>query len=447
MKKGFTLIELLISISLLTIVLIFMLSLLLKLTEKRESNGDLNLFIDQALMSKKINSDIYNYNGLSSITCGDALNCIFNFNNGTEKHITISTNQKTISYGTTSFNDFVKVLPEDYTYDAISLVKNTYTNGDLVKIIIPVTDHPEYNLEVYYYGNYNFAAGDSFYFSYTGNYQTFTVPASGTYKIELWGAQGGGTYGAKGGYTSGNINLVKDQVLYIYVGQNASQQYGGWNGGGNMLPSGISSSGLRLGSAGGGATDVRLISGTWDNSNSLISRIMVAGGGGGYGYVEYSGAGVGGGLTGGASAGTASVCVSRGGTQTAGGYYNCGADSQNSGVFGKGGTTSASVTPVLTTGGGGGGGYYGGGGNVSVSNDYQDMSGGGGGSSFISGLSGCNAVNESGVSTGQPNHYSEYIFSNGQTIAGNALMPTPMGSTETGHTGNGFAKITLISLE
>ena len=28
-------------------------------------------------------------------------------------------------------------------------------------------------------------------YDYTGNYETFTVPASGTYQIELWGATGG----------------------------------------------------------------------------------------------------------------------------------------------------------------------------------------------------------------------------------------------------------------
>ena len=96
-------------------------------------------------------------------------------------------------------------------------------------------------------------------FDYTGDVQTFTVPYTGTYKIELWGAQGNGTSsypGGKGGYTSGNISLSKNEKLYIYVGSQA-----GYNGGGSQLGS--------LGYSGGGATDVRLTSGTWSNFDSL----------------------------------------------------------------------------------------------------------------------------------------------------------------------------------
>ena len=56
-------------------------------------------------------------------------------------------------------------------------------------------------------------------YEYSGNYETFTVPYNGIYKIELWGAQGGGSSlytGGKGGYTSGNIELTKDNKLYVY---------------------------------------------------------------------------------------------------------------------------------------------------------------------------------------------------------------------------------------
>lgn len=53
-----------------------------------------------------------------------------------------------------------------------------------------------------------------------------------------------------------------------------------------------------------------------------------------------------------------------------------------------------------------GGGYYGGG------TGYYAGSGGGG-SSFISGYYGCNAIDINGNHTGQPNHYSGYVFING----------------------------------
>lgn len=68
------------------------------------------------------------------------------------------------------------------------------------------------------------------------------------------------------------------------------------------------------------------------------------------------------------------------------------------------------------------------------------------GSSFVSGYTGCNAVNSSGVHTGSANHYSGYVFSSPTMIAGNASMPNTAGTvTEVGHSGNGYAKITILS--
>ena len=116
-------------------------------------------------------------------------------------------------------------------------------------------------------------------YEYTGDVQTFTVPEDGTYKIELWGASGGDKDQYKGGngaYTSGLITLSQNSKLYIYVGGAGSEtDYGGYNGGGNII-SGQSYSGA----SGGGATDIRLEPGSWNNFNSLKSRIMVAAGGG-----------------------------------------------------------------------------------------------------------------------------------------------------------------------
>ena len=92
---------------------------------------------------------------------------------------------------------------------------------------------------------------------------------------------------------------------------------------------------------------------------------------------------------------------------------------------------------------GGGSGYYGGG---SVGHG-----GAGGGSSFVSGFYGCDAILEKStanaiVHTGQPNHYSGKVFYNGIMIAGNSDMPTHDGNdTMTGNTGNGYAKISLLS--
>ena len=96
-------------------------------------------------------------------------------------------------------------------------------------------------------------------FAYTGSVQAYTIPVTGTYRVELWGASGGdaGPYkGGLGGYTSGYIHLQAGQVLYFYVGGEGSQSaVGGWNGGGNLI-----AGEEYFGASGGGSTDVRLVS-------------------------------------------------------------------------------------------------------------------------------------------------------------------------------------------
>ena len=170
-------------------------------------------------------------------------------------------------------------------------------------------------------------------------------------------------------------------------------------------------------SGGGGATDFRLTSGEWYDFESLKSRIMVAAGGGGARYSGYGGALIGG-------AGYASDpeipqnADGKGGTQTQ--YY-----------FGYA-TRSTSIA---------GNGYY--------SGQSGQGRNAGGGSSFISGYPGCIAIDKEStvnniITTESPNHYSGKIFSDSEMIAGNTTMPSPSGSTETGHSGNGYARITYI---
>jgi hypothetical protein len=285
-----------------------------------------------------------------------------------------------------------------------------------------------------------------FTYSYTGNYQTFTVPRTGNYKIELWGASGSSvsvysdTYG-RGAYTNGVISLIENSNLYIYVGQ-IGLNYSAFNGGGYGE------------SGGGGATDIRLISGIWNNFDSLKSRIMVAAGGGGgvYNGQPYQGTqrGDGGALNG----ISANFCVY---SQCYWGYSGYGATQISGGAPGKVGVNpivpemygnfgSGGYSPLGPPASGGGGGYYGGGHGTHPGGTWP---GGGGGSSYISGYSGCNAISMSSttsniVHTGQPNHYSGYVFTSATMIAGNTTMPNPAGGTETGHDGNGYVKITYI---
>ena len=277
-----------------------------------------------------------------------------------------------------------------------------------------------------------------FDFNYSGKSREFKAPVSAYYKIELWGAQGmdynADTPGGKGAYTAGTIYLKKGEKVYLYIGGKGVNKTPGYNGG--SAP-GTTTDGTYY--AGGGATDVRLESGEWNNFDSLKSRIMVAAGGAGSGY--YSGVikgGAGGalvGLSGTQSGSGAAHTVATGGTQTSPGLSVNGVAGGS--AFGYAGQTQSYGT-------GGGGGYYGGGSGHCTS--YK-VSAGAGGSSFISGHPGCDAITESSTSsnivhTGSPNHYSNKVFVDTVMIDGSSSMPTYDGtSTMVGNVGNGHAKI------
>lgn len=310
---------------------------------------------------------------------------------------------------------------------------------------------------------YTFISKEEWLFAYTGGVQEFTVPKDGRYKVELWGAgQTSTTY--NGGYTAGKIDLDKDDVYYIYVGQEGIQGYRGgsygFNGGGTGRLN--DSAGYKYG---GGATDMRIVSGSWSDFNSLKSRIMVAGGGCG---------GAGGGLNGyRASNDSTYGTYANGGSQTGGGvtsnYNGPGASGHASGTAGSfgyggnGGGAGTASTGNQTGSWGGAGGYYGGGGGTRWG---AGTSYGGGGSSFISGHNGCNAISQSSTSgsishTGQSIHYSELSFTDtvmidgaghtwtnsDQGIKSDNLMPNPDGeyyASGSGRNGNGYARITYL---
>ena len=204
-------------------------------------------------------------------------------------------------------------------------------------------------------------------YQYSGNYQEYIVPATGVYKIECWGAQGNYSkslraYGGLGGYTSGTIQLKYGEKLYIYVGENRTDRTASFNCG----STGGSGSDSNNGYGGGGATDVRLIAGTnWNDFDSLKSRIMVAGGGGGAtDYAAPVQGGYAGGLVGGSGYnGRYNSGVERipptGATQTSGGENSKDAYVGAVGQFGIGGNGNSSW-------GSGGGGFSSGGGGGGI---------------------------------------------------------------------------------
>ncbi len=282
----------------------------------------------------------------------------------------------------------------------------------------------------------NYTGDTVFNFDYTGGEQTFIAPVSGTYKMETWGAQGGGINGGFGAYTLGNINLSISVKLFIYVGQHQDFING------SCYPSNPNESfnGSITGSCagGGGATDIRLVnSNNWYDFNSLKSRIIVSGGGGGvlYGKIKNYESAAGGliGYDGINGRNDIEISVGKGGSQT----------------FNKFGIPLGESTY-------GGSGYYGGTGGYAAN--------AGGGSSFISGHNGCDAIKEEStedniIHTGQSIHYSGLYFTNTLMIDGDGYrwtdkkeeqigMPSHSdNSVIMGNSGNGYARITLISID
>lgn len=273
----------------------------------------------------------------------------------------------------------------------------------------------------------NIKTGDILNFNYTGAVQSVTLP-KGIYTLECWGAQGGNrsqdsasatvTGSGLGGYSIGTLTLTQLTTCYIYVGGQGGMSSstgnvkveGGFNGGGFASHESTG----EPGNGGGGATDVRIA------QDSLYARVIVAGGGGGSGEDNETG-GYGGGETGGAGSGNTSLTQA---SQTSGGTNSFG--------FGLGGNTY--------NGGAGGGGWYGGASRYSVSSysTGSDSEGGGGGSGY---------VYTSSTAKNYPSGCllnSSYYLSAAKTIAGNTSFTSPTGSSETGHSGNGYCRITVI---
>lgn len=272
-------------------------------------------------------------------------------------------------------------------------------------------------------------------YKYTGGVQSVTLPV-GTYKLEVWGAEGGmalNNYGGYGGYSVGILTLTDEStVLYIQVGGRPTPVGddrvvipGGYNGGGNGYNRYYNDT-ATYGQGGGGGTDIRI------GQDSLYARVIVAGGGGGSASNGDEGAKkYGGGLDGGCEASTYQA------HQTP----STGSTNVNFGTFGQGGAATSQGGNYKYGSGGGGGGWYGG----SASNRYSDSETtlrtyNGGGSGY---------VYTADTATNYPSGCllnSSYYLAEAQTIAGNTSFPSPNGGTETGHGGNGYARITVLAV-
>ena len=278
-----------------------------------------------------------------------------------------------------------------------------------------------------------------FNFDYTGDEQTFTAPVSGTYRLETWGAQGGGPEDNKGGYGSYSNGIIKfdlENEIFINVGGQgdissntiSDLAIGGYNGGGSGSNRNPDCSNFITG-GGGGATHIATKSGLLSALENFKNNILiVSGGGGGGNFCNVANHGVGG--SGGGMSGNYPYNLGydakyngygSGGNQVMAG---CGIKNIHCGKFGSGFSNGS------TYGAGGGGGYYGGG--------SSHINAAGGGSGYIGNslltnkvmyCYNCEASTEEST----------------KTISTTCSEETP--TSYCAKKGNGYARITLVSID
>lgn len=311
-------------------------------------------------------------------------------------------------------------------------------------------------------------------FAYTGGIQEVTLDV-GTYKLETWGASGGNSSvikGGLGGYSVGTMTVSSSIKVYIAVGGAGTDSTskrghnGGYNGGGNGGDGGVTYGASLGGCGGGGATHIAKISGLLKSMESNKSVVIIVAGGGG---------GASGNSQGGSSAANSEFCA-KGGVGGGVAGYNGGAYdnitygsvsdlSGSAGVagsqttYGGGGSgnkngahDNADDEYSGSGGGGGGAGYYGGGGGGGggTEGEGQDYAGStGNNGAFGAGGAGGAGDNDSyayysgvGGGGGGGAGFVSSSLTSAQTIAGNTSFPSVSGGTETGHSGNGYCRIT-----
>jgi len=237
--------------------------------------------------------------------------------------------------------------------------------------------------------------------------QSFTIPNSGPYEIDAYGANGGGNFAGLGARIKGEFTLTAGTVLYILVGQQgASGNLSHGSGGGGSFITFTNNALLIAAGGGGGKGASQTGTQTACNGTTGINGQTPMGGSpagtGGGGGAAASGATGGTSVTPGANSPGSTWASGGGGYYTNGGNCNAGATiggrSFLNGGFGGDPAPSGANSPGGFGGGGGAGdrgagagGYSGGAGAMSNSD------GGGGGGSYNSGS---NQLNQSGVNNG-----------------------------------------------
>lgn len=277
-------------------------------------------------------------------------------------------------------------------------------------------------------------------YDYTGSVQTITIPHTGTYKLETWGAQGGNYNSGYGAYSTGIVKLEKGDILYLYVGGQGGQNndyiggtagYNGGGKGGNGYVNPSSGKTYVGGAGGGGATHIATVEGQLSVLADKISNILIVSGGGGGNTGWYSDIAIGG--SGGGKQGqdgtTHSAVAISAGTQNTGNLFGKGADGVQKTQ------TEPSADCGLEGSGGGGGGFYGG---ATSGIGVSSNAGGGGGSGYIANSLLSNkymVCKRCGISEEESTKTLETTCTSKQA------------TSECAKEGNGYIKISLIEYE
>jgi hypothetical protein len=239
-------------------------------------------------------------------------------------------------------------------------------------------------------------------YSFTGKIDYFTVPTSGIYKIEAWGARGSsdGTIGPLGAYSKSYVSLNKDEIIQILVGEKgyigqASRTNCGGGGGGTFIAKGNTPLCVAGGGGGGFAQANSYNSVIQSHACGQSTQLSANFGssqvslkmGGNAGSLTGGGGGFVGNGNDGSGYGKGGISFLNGGTKQTQGTF---------GSFGYGGFGGGASRHGQCGDAAGGGGYTGG----SASN-RSDTQGGGGGSYFEGNygnealslaISGCNSI-------------------------------------------------------
>jgi prepilin-type N-terminal cleavage/methylation domain-containing protein len=144
-KKGFTLVELSISVTLLSLVMVFMFKFLSDIRKDEDLiSFRTEMLLNKSIISKNINEDIREAGGISTLSCTSS-KCSIGLKDNTLRELEIINKGAVLSYKNVSTNrlDFTRKLPSGYVFN-FSKVENS----QVFVLSIIMDSKEEYNVDI-----------------------------------------------------------------------------------------------------------------------------------------------------------------------------------------------------------------------------------------------------------------------------------------------------------